>query len=297
MQRDVVIVGGGPAGLAAALVLGRSRKHVTVFDANEPRNAVSSHVYGLFGRDGIPPADLRRIAREQLMRYPTVEVLDARVLAIGPAPPFVVRTELGEVEARRILLATGLVDELPALPGLRACWGHTVLNCPYCHGWESRDERDGAWLRSPKELDFPLLLRGWTDDVIVFLDGRPLDDATREDYARAGIRTDPRRVLGVRAEGTRLRAVQLEDGEVERDRLFLHPHQRQVPLVAALGLRMHDSKSVWIDEHAQTSVRGIFAAGDLVTSIHGATLAAASGTDAAYKLNTLLTKDLVRENR
>jgi thioredoxin reductase len=294
--RDVVIVGGGPAGLAAALVLGRSRKQVTLFDAGEPRNAAAEHVHGFMSRDGVTPHELRAVARAELAQYPSVEVRDARVLAIEKGAPFVVRSERGELEARRIMLCAGLIDDLPALPGLAACWGKSVLHCPYCHGWECRDARYGFLPRTEKELEFALLLRGWTDDLIVFANGVSLDDETRRDYDRAKIRVEERHVLGVRAEGRALRAVEVVGGEVERDNLFVHPMQRQTEVVAALGLRMYDENSVWVDEHSETSVPGIYAAGDLITSIHGAMLAAAAGTAAAYKLNTALTKALLREN-
>jgi thioredoxin reductase len=298
-MRDVVIVGGGPAGLAAALVLGRAVKHVTLFDGGEPRNAPSDHVHGYFGRDGTPPAKLRELGRAELAQYPTIEVRDELVTTIDQAPSgFLVNKT---VEARRILLACGLADELPDLPGLRECWGKSVLHCPYCHAYECRGRRFGFLPRSGAELEFPLLLRGWTEDVTVFANGVALADDLRRDYAAANIRVEERRVLAIRAEGRRLQAVVVEGGEVPCDDLFIHPTQKQVPIVAALGLRMFDENSVWVDEHAQTSIPGIYAAGDLITPIHNAQLSAAAGVAAAMKLNTALTKALVkapvRENR
>jgi thioredoxin reductase len=300
-MKDVVIVGGGPAGLAAALVLGRAMKHATLFDAGEPRNAASDHVHGYFGRDATPPAELRAIGRAELARYPTIEIRDEPVTKIVSAqhpdshgPRFLVNDK---VEARRILLACGLVDELPDLPGLRECWGKSVLHCPYCHAYECRGQRFGFLPRTGAELEFPLLLRGWTEDLTVFANGVPLDDELRRDYASANVRVDERRVLALRAEGRKLQAVVVEGGEVPCDDLFIHPTQTQVPVVAALGLRMFDENSVWVDEHAETSVPGIYAAGDLITPIHNAQLSAAAGVGAAMKLNTALTKAIMRENR
>ena len=293
--RDVVIVGGGPAGLAAALVLGRSRKQVTVFDAGHPRNAASKHVGGFFSRDCVPPQELLAIGRADLARYPSVEVRDERVLSIENRTPFVVRGERAELEARRILLCTGLVDELPQLAGMAGCWGQSVLHCPYCHGWECREKRYGLLPRVPDELDFALLLRGWTDHVTVFANGVAIDADTQRDFDCAKIRVEPRRVVGLRTEGRELRAVRVEGDEIEVDNLFVHPVQKQTPVVAALGLRMYDANSVWVDEHSATSIPGIYAAGDLITPIHGAMLAAAAGTAAAYKLNTELTKSMMRE--
>lgn len=290
-MRDVVIVGGGPAGLAAAVVLGRAVKTVTLFDAGTRRNAASEHVHGYFGRDGTPPPELAKIGRAEIANYPTIEIRDEPVTRIDPG--FVVN---GTLEARRILLACGLVDELPDLPGLAECWGKSVLHCPYCHAYECRGRRYGFMPRTTEELEFALLLRGWTDDLVVFGNGCPLE-SVREDYAAANIRIDERRVTAVRHEGRRLRAVVVEGGEVELDNLFVHPTQKQVPIVASLGLKMFDQNSVWVDEHAQTSIPGIYAAGDLITPIHNAQMSAAAGVGAAMKLNTALTKALVREKR
>ena len=293
MDRDVVIVGGGPAGLAAALVFGRSRKRVTLFDDGSPRNAVAQHVHGLFARDGVPIPELRAIGRAELAAYPSVDVRDTRVTSIERSGGgFLVHAE-GPLTARVILLATGLVDELPLVPGIEPLWGRSVLQCPYCHAWECRERRFGFLPRSTKELEFALLLRGWTDDVIVFPDRLDIDGDTRRDYERAKVRIDERRVTGVRGDGDRLLAVRVEGGEVERDVLFITPVQRQTAIVASLGLRMYDENSVFVDERAETSVPGIYAAGDLTVPIHGATLAAAAGTAAAYKINTMLTKQLV----
>ncbi|HLL21635.1 MAG TPA: FAD-dependent oxidoreductase, partial [Kofleriaceae bacterium] len=182
-MRDVVIVGGGPAGLAAALVLGRSRKQVTLFDAGEPRNAASGHVYGFLTRDGTPPAEMREIARAQLARYDTVEVRDERVLSIDVGDPFVVATEQGRASAQRILLAVGLVDELPKIAGLDGCWGKSVLHCPYCHGYECANSRFGFLPRTTEELEFALLLRGWTESLVVFSNGLSLGADTRDEDA------------------------------------------------------------------------------------------------------------------
>ena len=291
MQHDVVIVGGGPAGLAAALVLGRSRKRVLLFDDGEPRNAVAQHVHGLFARDGVGISELRQIARAELAEYRSVEIVDARVTTIEcSGKGFVVHGPVS-YPTRVILLACGLRDELPDVPGLAALWGRSVLHCPYCHAWECREKRFGFMPRSTKELEFALLLRGWSDDVIVFANGIAIDRDTRRDYERAKIAIDERRIVALRGEGDKLRAVQVEGGEVARDILFATAKQHQSPLVAALGLRMHDENSLYVDGY-ETSLPGIYAAGDLITPIHGATLAAAAGTAAAYKINIMLTKRL-----
>src|SRR5687768_10156835 len=145
MTYDVLIVGGGPAGLSAALTLGRGRKHVLLCDAGPPRNAAAEHMQNFVSRDGTPPPEFRRIAREQLEAYPNVEVRDVRIEELrGKRGNFNARLASGDVQARRVLLCAGMIDELPDLEGFRALWGTSVFQCPYCHGWEHRDRRFGV---------------------------------------------------------------------------------------------------------------------------------------------------------
>lgn len=297
MSFDVLIVGGGPAGLAAALLLGRARKRVLLCDAGPRRNAAARHVQGFVTRDGIPPDEFRRVAREQLGAYPSVVVKDEPVLGIEPdADRFAIALPNERVSARRVILATGMVDELSSLPGLRDLWGTSVVQCPYCHGWEVREQRFGYLAATPEAVEWSLLLRGWTTEVMVFTAGRfAVPDDTRATLAAAGIALEARAVARLEAHPTSgatptLAHVVLVDGtRIPRDVLFAHPPQRQTPLVAALGLRLDDRGYVSIDEHTATSVSGIHAAGDLTTGYQSATLAAAAGFRAAAAVNHALT--------
>src|ERR671928_787341 len=164
---DVVVVGGAAAGLSAALVLGRARRRVAVIDADAPRNAPAAHMHGFLSRDGMPPADLLAAGRAELAQY-GVELVADRVVGIEPG--FVVRLAGGRVlRARRILLTTGVRDELPGIPGVRDRWGRDLLHCPYCHGWEVRDQPLGVLGTQPAAVQHAQLVRQWSDDVVFFV--------------------------------------------------------------------------------------------------------------------------------
>lgn len=291
MRYDVVIAGAGPAGLSAALVLGRARKRVLLCDHGPPRNAAAARVHGFVTRDGTPPAEMRRIGREQLAPY-DVEVRDDRVEAVdGERDRLRVTLASGEVEARRVILCAGMVDELPELPGYRELWGQAIFQCPYCHGWEVRDRAFGCLLPAAAWLEYPLFLRGWTSDLIVFTDGRfEVTPEVRGRLARAGIGVEERRIVRLVGHAGHLEAVELEGGaRVAREVLFARPPQRQTALVARTGVALDEQGFVRVDERNETSRAGVYAAGDLTTMRQGALVAAAAGALAAYSINHELT--------
>jgi thioredoxin reductase len=296
MSFDIVIVGGGPAGLSAALNLGRARKRVLLCDGGPRRNAAAEEIHGFVTRDGTTPADFRRIGRQQLEPYTSVEARDVRVEEIrGDRGAFELRLEdASVVSARRVLLCTGMVDELPEIDGLRALWGRSIFMCPYCHGWEAQNREFGFLAPGPEALEFALLLRGWTNAIVVLTDGKfavPAEMQTR--LAGANVRVDERRITRLSASDGHLEQVEFETGSPQRlDVLFARPPQRQVAVVQALGLALESGGHVRVDEHRQTSVPGIYAGGDLVSPMQNATLAAASGVQAAAMLNHELTVEL-----
>lgn len=293
---DVAVIGAGPAGLAGALALVRSRKRVALFDCWPPRNAAASEVRGFVTQDGTPPAEMRRIAHEELAAYPTFELHDdERVTAItGERGRFIVKAERTTLEARRVLLCVGIVDRLPDLPGYRALWGSSLFQCPHCHAWEVRDRAFGYLAPDEHCADWSLLLRAWTADLIVFTSGRFDPPALLSD---ARITVETREVIGLRAEEGKLAAVQLAGGvEIKRDVLFVRPPQVQTSLVLGLGVTLADRDMVATDNY-QTSIAGIYAAGDLMTHSHGAMVAAAHGASAAHALDEELTRDLVLSGR
>ncbi len=296
MIYDVLIVGGGPGGLSAALALGRARKRVLVADSGPRRNAAAVHMQNFVTRDGTPPNEFRAISREQLRTYASVEVRDVRVESIsGQRGAFRVTLPDAVVEARRILLCTGMLDELLPLEGFRELWGSAIFQCPYCHGWEIRDQRWAYLATAIDRLPFVLLMRGWTPNVVVFTNAAltvPEEMCAR--FEAAGVRLDTRPIARLIARGEKLESVQLADGSVVGcDALFAHPPQKQVELVRELGLTLDSEGFVQTDPITrETSIPGIYAAGDLAWRMQAAILAAAGGTQAATAINHELTAEL-----
>jgi thioredoxin reductase len=289
---DVAIIGGGPAGLTAALQFGRSRRRVLLLDAGEPRNAKAVEVHGFLTRDGTPPREMRRLAHEELARYPSVERRIEWVKRLEPkADRVTLHLGCETIDARRVLLATGMIDELPELPGFRELWGESIFQCPYCHGWEVQDQPWAYWARLEMMIGsgFPQLLRAWTNDVVVFTGGAySVPDEVRAKLSRAEVRLDERPLVALRAEAGKLAAIQVEGGEVARSVLFAHPQQRQTALVRDAGIELDEMGYVKLDAHNQTSVPRIHAAGDLATMRQSAQIAAGNGNLTAAMINHLL---------
>jgi thioredoxin reductase len=303
-QYEVVIVGGGPAGLAAALALGRARRPVLLCDAGERRNARAVHVHNFVTRDGTPPEDFRRIGREQLAAYRSVAIRHDRVQSIaGERGAFEVRLGTGTARARRVLLCTGMVDELPPVEGFAALWGHSVFQCPYCHGWEVQDRRWGYWPRAADlnhAIAFALQALHWTGDLVLFTAGAfELPAEARTTLEAAGIRVVTAPIARLVGRDDQLHAIELADGQsVPCDALFAHPPQRHVELVAGLRLDLDDQGYVRVDPATrETSIPGIHAAGDLTTRMQAAIHAAAAGTHAASMINVALAMERTAAGR
>jgi thioredoxin reductase len=307
-EYDVVVVGAGSAGLSAALVLGRSRRSVLVLDGGEPRNAPSPGVHGFFTRDGILPGELLRIGREQLAPYPSVEQRRGRATGVrGSDGAFEVTLEDGSVlHARRLLLATGVVDELPDKPGFREHWGRGVYHCPYCHGWEVRDRPLALYANAEAALERVSLIRNWSRDLVLLTDGpfASEDAATRERLEVLGVPVREETVSRLEGDpaGGGLERVVFEDGSsIEREGLFVGPRQRQRSgLAESLGCEVVEighARVIQSDPTTkETAVKGVYVAGDAGEPIQSAIVAAASGARAAYFINhALCSEDAERD--
>jgi thioredoxin reductase len=299
-HQDVLVAGGGAAGLNGALMLARSRRSVTVIDAGAPRNAPAAGVHGLLGRDGMPPAELLARGRAEVRGYGG-RVVPGEVAAVTRVgAEFEVRLADGRTtRARRLLVATGLVDELPDVPGLRERWGRDVIHCPYCHGWEARDRAIGVLASGPMTVHQALLFRQLSDDITVFAHtAPPLTDEQREQLAARGIRVVDGPVAAVQAAGDRLTGVRLADGPViGREVLVIAPRARvQVGFLAELGLRPAEHPSgagehIPADPAGRTEVPGVWAAGNVTDPSAQVGSAAAAGAMAGAHINF----DLVTE--
>jgi thioredoxin reductase len=285
-QFEVVIVGGGPAGLAAALILGRMRRRVLVLDADGPANAVSEGVHGLFAHDGIPPLELRRIGRAQLRSYESVTARIARVTEARPTTGgFVISAGGEEVETGVLLLAVGAQYELPPLEGLSEIWARGAYHCPYCHGWEVRDRPLAVYGTGAAAL--ALLLTSLSDDVVLLTEGSPdLESEVAESLSSAGVTIHDQPVARLEAEDGRLKRIVFADGRTDdRAGLFLAPTFVPSLLPAQLGCEVDESGAIVIDGDGRTTVPGLFAAGDATTEKSAVVLAAAAGSRAAYAIN------------
>lgn len=301
MECDVVVVGGGAAGLSAAMMLARSRRRLAVVDAGQPRNAPSAHLHGFLSRDGTAPAELLAEGRKEVVGYGG-EMVRGRVRGIGHVGEhgFAVGLDGGrEMTARAVLVATGLRDELPEIPGLRERWGNDVVHCPYCHGYEVRDAPLAVvgGDNRPFTLHQASLVRQWSSDVVFFPHRITLSDEERERLTARGVRIVDGEVARLVVRDDQLRGVELVDGHVvSRAAVFAGP--RFVPhdeLLTSLGCQVGENGWVAVDGTGGTSVSGVWAAGNVVDSPAQLINAAAAGSAAAIAINHhLLAEDVER---
>ena len=297
---DVVVVGGGAAGLSGALMLGRSRRSVLVVDSGEPRNAPASGVHGFLTRDGTSPAELLEIGRKEVVSY-GARVLDGRVASAEAVDGgFTVTLEDGRrVGARRLLVTTGLADELPDVPGVRERWGRDVLHCPYCHGWEVRDKAIGVLASGPMAVHQALLFRQLTADLTLFLHTAPEPtDEEAEQLAACGITVVEGEVASLEVHEDRLTGVRLQDGEViSRSAVVVGPRfAARAEMLAGLGLETttHPSglgEHVEADPMGLTAVPGVWVAGNVTNPTAQVVGAANAGVMAGAAINA----DLIAE--
>jgi thioredoxin reductase len=300
---DCIIVGAGPAGLSAALVLGRARRRVVVLDNAQPRNYATHKMHGVLGHDGLDPADLRARGRAELARY-GVEVVTAEVQAAEVLDGVVrLGSARGADVARTVLLATGMLDEVPDIPGFAGVWGISAHTCPYCDGFEHRDERLAVLASGARGEHLAVLLRQWSGDVVLLSNGpHELAVDQLERVHALGIRIIETPVVALDGgDDGRLRRIRLDGGEtLDRDALFFYVGWRLRNDVArALGCRLRDDGSVAVDAEQATTVDRVYAAGNCAEPQALVPTASGSGVTAAVAINVRLsfedTESLMRE--
>ncbi len=295
---DVVVIGGGAAGLSAALVLSRARRRIAVIDSGEPRNAPAAHMHGFLGWDGASPAALLKQGRQEVTSYGgelfSGTVTDLRAVTGENAHRFEVTvSDGGSLFARRVLVTTGLRDEIPDIAGVRERWGRDLLHCPYCHGYEVRDQPVGVLGGTPEAVAHALLIRQWSHDVVFFTHTGALTAADREQLVARAIGVVDGPVARLVVEDDRLTGVELESGQVvHRTAVFVRP--QFIPnsdLLVRLGCATHDNGWVIADSGGATSVPGVWVAGNAANPRAQVVTAAGEGSAAAIAMNNHLAEE------
>ena len=296
---DVIIVGAGPAGLSAALMLGRCRRTVLVCDTGRPRNAASHAIHGYLTRDGLAPREFLAIARRELAKYETVELRDVEVVGAECLDGRfrVTMTGGAQASARKLLLATGVVDNLPTIDGFRQLYGRSVFHCPYCDGWEVRDQPLAVYGRGDRGLGLTLELTTWSRDLVLCTDGASeIDDDGRGRLERNRITIREDRVARLEGRDGVLERIVFEDGsDLRRRALFFTTGQWQRSnLSNQLGCEFNDKGTVRTGKYETTHLSGLYVAGDASRAVQWVVVAAAEGAEAAFAINTDLTKEDLR---
>jgi thioredoxin reductase len=295
-EYDVVVIGGGAAGLSAALVLTRALRTVAVVDAGAPRNAPAAAMHGFLSRDGLPPQELLASGRSEVAGYGGV-IIDSSVTGIESrdGTSFTVRLAGGRrLAARRVLVSTGLRDELPDIPGIIDRWGRDVLHCPYCHGYEVRDQQVGVLGTSDDSVAFAQLVRQWASDVVFFPHAQVITALQREHLTARAIGIVEGNVARLHISDDHLRGVQMHDGPViHRGAMFVRPRFRpNNDLIVGLGCALDEAGWVVADATGATSVPGVWVAGNVSNARAQVITAAGEGSSTAIALNA----DLVQED-
>ena len=302
MTHDVIVIGGGPAGLSGAVALGRALRSVLVIDAGEPRNAPADGIHNFLTRDDIAPADFRAAGQTEVRHYGG-EIVDGRVTGAAREGDLLTVTlaDGRTYAARRLLVTTGLTDELPDIPGLREHWGHHVIHCPYCHGYEARGQAIGIIGSSPMSLHQALMWRQWSDDITLFLHTAPEPDAEQaRQLAARGIKVVTEKVAEVVTEGDKLTGVRLTDGTViARETLVVAPrflaNAEPLPSLGLVATENDFGSSVLAEPNGRTAVPGVWVAGNVTDQMAQVVSAAAAGLMVAAQLNAeLITEDTAR---
>jgi len=293
---DVLIIGGSYAGLSAAMTLGRAIRKVLVVDAGEPCNAASPASHNFLTRDGENPLEIAAIGLEQVKAYPTVEHLNGKVQRIWKADElFYAELSTGEqFEAKRILLATGMKDILPDIEGFKACWGKTILHCPYCHGYEVKGRRTGILAKGEYGYNMALMLFNWTKELVIYTNGPHEFSEEHLQKLRANSITIIDKVIeALEHDDGNIKAIRFKDGEQSEEHLLYArvEYEQSSDIAEQLGCKLTETGHLFIEAAQETSVKGVYAAGDNNSIARSVSLAIGEGTKAGLAINA----DLVEE--
>ncbi|MCP8953229.1 NAD(P)/FAD-dependent oxidoreductase [Bacillus safensis] len=284
MLLDCAIIGGGPAGLSAALVVGRGRKQVTVFDDELPRNRVTQESHGFITNDGMTPFEIRQAGEADLQKYPNITIKRSRIVDIQKKEEsFTLLTHEGDAfEAKKIILATGLQDILPEIEGIHDVYGKTLFSCPFCDGWELKDKALALIAENQRALHMAKLLSNWTKDLIVFTNGHVLADEDKVLLTAHSIQVIDVPIVSIDHDNGQLRSLQLANGEiVNREGGFVASEFKQsAPFAEKLGCQLTKNAGIETDILGRTTVSGVFACGDNLGGPAQLVLAAAAGSQA-----------------
>ena len=297
MIYDCVIIGGGPAGLNAALVLGRSRRKVLIYDSNQPRNAVTHESHGYLTRDGVKPSEFREIAYKEVLKYPTVEHLSEKVTMVEKTGKyFSIATENVTVKTRKVLVSTGLKEILPDLKGLKDKYGKSMFHCPYCDGWELRDRPLIVISENPGVHHLAKLLYNWSKDLIVCTNGQQkiFSEEQEQQLSSKNIRVITKEISALHGDNGQLQEVEFSDGtRINRTGGFIIPKWfNQLEFSKNLGYDVNEHDAILTDSFGASTVPGLFAAGEAATGTPTQLIiSASSGSIAAARINLELTEE------
>jgi len=296
MRHDTIIIGGSFAGLSAALYIARARRSVCVVDTGLPRNRFAQHSHGFFGNDGSAPHAMLGTARSQVAAYPTVTFVGGEAAtATKRSDGFTVTLASGEeIESVRLVLAFGISDELPQIPGLAERWGASVLHCPYCHGYEFSGQRLGVLHASPKSIHQAVLVSEWGPTTLYLNGGPEPDDASLAELMKRRVAVERAPVKALHGDGSRLSSIELADGRLAAmEALYVGPRTRLNSEIARqLGCELDEDAQpgpiIRTDAEKMTTVAGVYAAGDITRGAHTVTFAAADGVMAGLAVHRSL---------
>jgi len=289
---EVVVTGGSYAGLSAALSLGRALRNTLIIDSGKPCNAQTPHSHNFLTQDGSTPAEISELSRKQVAAYPTVSFLQDEVIELsGTDLAFEILTTKGRlIKSKKVILATGIKDILPEIGGLKNCWGISAIHCPYCHGYEFRTERTGILMNGEAAFEQAKLIRQWTKRIFILSNGKPeFSDEQLKTLKEWNIEIVDQRISELTHRDGYIESVRFEDGfELHLKAVYIRPAFEQHRMIADLALNLDDFGFIKTDDFQETSIAGIFAAGDNCTMMRAVANAVSAGTKAGAMVNRAL---------